>query len=48
MLRRIQAQEIERLQDLMNGLLCGVRAQPESVVRGITEKLDILEVVSFG
>ena len=44
----IQAEEIERLQDIMNGLLRGVRAQPESVVRGVTEKLDILEQVSFG
>ena len=47
-LRCLQAQEIECLQDLMNGLLHGVRVQPESVIRGITEKLDILEAVSFG
>ena len=45
---RIQVEEIERLQDIMNSLLRGVRAQPESVVRGVTEKLDILEQVSFG
>ena len=47
-LRCIPVEEIERLQDLMNGLLRGVRAQPESVVRGVTKKLDILEQVSFG
>ena len=46
--RRLQAEEIKRLQDLMNSLLRGVRAQPESVIRGVTEKLDILEQVSFG
>ena len=46
--RRLQAEEIERLQDLMNGLLRGVQAQPESIVRGVTKKLDILEQVSLG
>ena len=47
LLRHLQVQEIKHLQDLMNSLLRGVRAQPESVIRGITKKLDILEAVSL-
>ena len=43
-----QALNIQHLDDVVTALTHGMRDQPESVVRGVTEKLDILEQVGLG
>ena len=42
-----QALDIQCLGDAVTALTHGMRDQPESIVRGVTEKLDILEQVGL-